>query len=517
MAYIEDLPDELLIMIWNKLNNLDVFYSFIGVNKRFDKLIRDINYTRSIQLIDKDSNHKYCSLSDPLLNKLCSYFLPQIHENIECLTLEPYSMERILCAAQYPHLYKLILVNFGHQSTRHYFIDQSPFLNLFKQNITHLNVSIDDSKLKLLLVNDNENLYAFISSIFTSLIDFTFTCHGFWRRYAHLTIDNSCQTNSFLQNVVNLCIDVDTLDDCLRLLDGRLIYLRKLIVNIYKITSATFDIDNKTLLNIRCFSLTSSKSTSEYDNSILPLVHRMIYLEKLTLCLSVHRISTFIDGFHFKNEIFRHLPQLLTFDFEITTFVESIEQTNYESENTFIDTRYNQAIFYIDCDPYGGARSHLFSLPYTINETLHLSSNFPGASLSNVRSLTLIDMHYSFEHQFFIKIAQSFPYLTDLCICNQEPQQYKQLNQSSIIEFPYLNNLTFILSHIDYPEHFLVDKNIILPHLIYLVISYEHLKIVTENFTRDTTRRNCAQLNCICVNESIVHSESFYQYFPSLK
>jgi len=121
MASIEDLPNELLIMIWNKLNNLDVFYSFMGVNKRFDKLVRDIIYTRSIQLVDKDSNHNYCSLSDTLLDRFCFYFLPQIHENIECLTLEPLSMERILCAGQYPHLHKLTLVNFGHQSTRHYF------------------------------------------------------------------------------------------------------------------------------------------------------------------------------------------------------------------------------------------------------------------------------------------------------------------------------------------------------------------------------------------------------------
>jgi hypothetical protein len=121
MPSIEDLPEELLIIIWNKLNNLDVLYSFMGVNKRFDKLVRDVNYTRSIQLVDKDSNHNYCSLSDTLLDRLCFYLLPQIHENIECLTLEPLSMERILCADQYPHLHKLTLVNFGHQLTRHYF------------------------------------------------------------------------------------------------------------------------------------------------------------------------------------------------------------------------------------------------------------------------------------------------------------------------------------------------------------------------------------------------------------
>lgn len=178
-------------------------------------------------------------------------------------------MERILCAAQYPHLYKLTLVNFGHQSTKHYFIgkkyfnsiifyksvlDQLPFLNLFKNNITHLDISVDDSKLKLLFVNDNENLYAFISSMFIILIDFTFTCHRIWRRRAHLTIDDSCQTHSFLQNIVNLCIDVDTLDDCLRLLDGRLIYLRKFIVHIYKIKSITSDIDNKVKISkTNCF------------------------------------------------------------------------------------------------------------------------------------------------------------------------------------------------------------------------------------------------------------------------
>ena len=83
----------------------------------------------------------------------------------------------------------------------------------------------------------------------------------------HLTIDDSCQTNSFLQNIVNLCIDVDTWDDCLRLLDGRLIYLQKLVVNIYKIHSATLVIDNKVKISPKkcfCFYLNIiSEDTTE--------------------------------------------------------------------------------------------------------------------------------------------------------------------------------------------------------------------------------------------------------------
>ncbi len=254
----------------------------------------------------------------------------------------------------------------------------------------------------------------------------------------------------------------------------------------------------------------------------------MICLEKLTLCLSVLRRSTYVDGFHFKNKIFIHMPQLRTFDFEITTSILSIEQanqkSNHELQNTFIGERYDQVISYIDYDPFGGAESHIFSLPYTMGEELHLSSNFPGGLLSNVRSLLLMDQHHSFEHQFFMKIAQSFPCLTDLSIINQEPQRSKRLNQSdensprlSIIEFSRLNNLTLFFSHIDYSEQFLVEINTRLPQLVHLFISYEHLENVTENFTRDATRRNCAQLNYIQFHQSIVFSESFYLYFPSLK
>ena len=74
MDSIEDLPDELLIMILNKLNNFDVLYSFVGTSKRFNKLIDDISYTRSIKLVDKDSNQNYCSLSQTVLDRVCIYY-----------------------------------------------------------------------------------------------------------------------------------------------------------------------------------------------------------------------------------------------------------------------------------------------------------------------------------------------------------------------------------------------------------------------------------------------------------
>ena len=35
---ILDLPDEILLSILNKLNNIDILYSLVDVNQRFDRL-----------------------------------------------------------------------------------------------------------------------------------------------------------------------------------------------------------------------------------------------------------------------------------------------------------------------------------------------------------------------------------------------------------------------------------------------------------------------------------------------
>lgn len=116
-----DLPDEILLIIWNKLNKIDILYSFIGVNKRFDKLVRDVVYTRSIELIKTNSTDDDHSLPELILNQFCLSILPQIHHYIECLTLEPFSMKRILNSGNYPKLSKLTLLNFEQEFAWDYF------------------------------------------------------------------------------------------------------------------------------------------------------------------------------------------------------------------------------------------------------------------------------------------------------------------------------------------------------------------------------------------------------------
>lgn len=120
-----------------------------------------------------------------------------------------------------------------------------------------------------------------------------------------------------------------------------------------------------------------------------------------------------------------------------------------------------------------------------------------------------------------MQISQAFHFLNYLVVMNKESQKYKRSNNhyhtSSIIEFAHLTRLSLNYNHIDYLEQFLINTNTFLPQLVYLETTYKDLQIVTEDFTRDTTRRNCAKLEHIEFYESIVHSKNFYLYFPSHK
>ena len=52
---ILDLPDEMLLAIFNKLNMVDVLYSLVDVNKRFNRLILDPFYIHNLDFTVKRS------------------------------------------------------------------------------------------------------------------------------------------------------------------------------------------------------------------------------------------------------------------------------------------------------------------------------------------------------------------------------------------------------------------------------------------------------------------------------
>jgi len=118
---ILDLCDEMLITILNKLNNIDVLYSMIEVNQKFDRLARDINFIQSLDFTTISSYEDDHSKINLMLNRLCSHIIPQIQDNIQCLTVDPWSMDSVLSIGNYSKLHKLKLVNLKVEMTSRIF------------------------------------------------------------------------------------------------------------------------------------------------------------------------------------------------------------------------------------------------------------------------------------------------------------------------------------------------------------------------------------------------------------
>jgi hypothetical protein len=254
----------------------------------------------------------------------------------------------------------------------------------------------------------------------------------------------------------------------------------------------------------------------------------MSNMEKLTLSFRVRRRNSFIDGIYLSNEISSYMSHLHTFIFNIVSDDSTInvhpKPSSDDIRRTLIEGGYH-ADCYGDYYRNDIGRCQVYSLPFTIERINYLTSRFPGGLFMNVRVLRVCDIARSFENTFFTKISRSFPFLRHLSVSNiierlEKPSwQSKQLKEtSSIIEYSHLAELVLCDVHIDYVEQFLSSLNTCLPCLSMLCVRYEHLITVTENFTRDATRINCAKVKYIMLDKvkHLAHPRNFYLYFPSL-
>ncbi|CAF4645556.1 unnamed protein product, partial [Rotaria sp. Silwood2] len=392
---------------------------------------------------------------------------------------------------------------------------------LLTNQITHLNVEINGDRRGDLSDENELNMFELILSLGEYLIDLTFS-QWFPNRDFEIPTLNITSTSCVSSTLTKLNIEVNTFDDCLYLLDGRLQCLSTFIIEIFEIFYSSANINNtKKLPNLKYFSLTSECYTQFYDNGVVSLLRRMSNLEKLTLFLSVKRIeSTCIDGIQLYDEILIFMRRLNKFTFSIHTLVVNRYVTidlpsNYDIQHSFSDSKYQQVGSYVDDKiTENESRCHVYSLPYQFDTFIHLTSGFPGGMFDKVRSLAMTDQR-PFEHDLFEKISRDFPYLHELVVLNWKPQKNKQ-RTSPLITFVYLVKLDLHLAHIDYVEQFLLETNTRLPQLKNLDIEYEQLAMVTKNFTSDAARCNCSQLRSIFTRKPFVRPENFHLYFPLL-
>ncbi|CAF4036142.1 unnamed protein product [Rotaria sordida] len=503
---------------------VDVLYSLVDVNERFDQLILDHLYICHLNMTTmtiRSVFDRIYSIDDQVLSRICEQILPRIHHQVNQLTVDPHSMDRLL-TVNYSQLYSLSLVDFQEKILLQYLKGNSILCDLLSEQITHLSIDMEVKTSMPPLSKTVSKIFVLILSLCKRLISLNF-CSSYRYRLMAIHIFKPSTTNCISSTLTTLNINVDNFADCLYLLDGRLNCLSTLIIRVLKIPSVISKIKNtKKLPKLKSFSLTSVHITMAYDNLIIPLLRRMINLEELKLFLSVIRFdSTYIDGIQLHDEVLIYIPRLnkLTFSIDTILFNNNIKidhRSNEEIQRSFIGRVYGQ--IGSDVQTIGMKNKgicHVYSLPYQFEDFYRLNNSFQGGMFDKVQCLIMIDEIYPFEHHFFQLISQDFPFLKELYIVNCHPQKDKQ-HSSTLIRFPYLWLLDIDMAHMDYVEEFLFDKNIHLPRLLNLSIKYESLAIVTNNFTNDAARVTCGKLKYLEISEPFVRPENFHQYFPLL-
>ncbi|CAF3506245.1 unnamed protein product [Rotaria socialis] len=251
--------------------------------------------------------------------------------------------------------------------------------------------------------------------------------------------------------------------------------------------------------------------------------HKLLFPHILTTFTNLQYLSFGSSSFWY---------QQLSFNISSPTIISSTLLELYVCLNTFIDClylldgRFNQLCkFYVKIEfitisrltinnkkKLPNLRSILLCSDIStdlydelIVPLLHRMPNLEELDLSLLVCVKTIFIHgnvlktideRSFEHKFFLQIAQSFPLLRELTVVNQKRQTDKQIRKSEnenkdfpIIEYLHLARLDLAGAHIDYHEQFLVDTKTCSPNNLRLSMNYQSVKKVTRNLRRNTTRR----------------------------
>jgi hypothetical protein len=122
------------------------------------------------------------------------------------------------------------------------FLDESSVLRLFKEQIKTLILIPSHNKIELLMELFTETC-ATIFALCRNLIHLDFNRYNH-NGYARLSLCTLPTTTCFSSTLTILHANVANFDDCLCLLDGRLIQLTEFIVDIQRIDTSSLDIDN---------------------------------------------------------------------------------------------------------------------------------------------------------------------------------------------------------------------------------------------------------------------------------
>jgi hypothetical protein len=223
---------------------------------------------------------------------------------------------------------------------------------------------------------------------------------------------------------------------------------------------------------------------------------------------------------YLKKNILNHMTRLNKFTFYIRSVILRNTLVNLPSnediQHTFKNLKINEVISCVDyfaksnCSYY-----HIYSCPYTWTFFNNITNNFLGGLFKCVREISLHDER-PFEYEFFLRIAQSFPFIEKLSLNNHQPQQNDNVHLK-IIPYSHLTKLDLLRAHENYVEQFLNNTKTCLSKNVYLCVHYNSLEKVTDGFTKDTTRVNCSKIIGLITNDKEKLLAKSKDYFPCAK
>ena len=249
----------------------------------------------------------------------------------------------------------------------------------------------------------------------------------------------------------------------------------------------------------------------------------MIALQQLTLHLSIVCDEVFIDPLDLIEQLTGDMSQLHSLDFyacaENTIARPSRCSFSPEAKQHDKGKRCGQV-----CDAVGRSVSstfrHAFTLPFQFTRLTHIGRQFPENRFQHVVDLWIDDVE--FDHELLLRVARCFPALQGLLVREHlsvvrctlaDPQT---IRHQQIAQFPHLKTLHVLMAGVQCIEQFLNENITHLPQLAKLTVMDHHLRIVTHDFTRQDTRRNCARVTELESCGSTAASKDYHDYFPSL-
>jgi len=115
-----------------------------------------------------------------------------------------------------------------------------------------------------------------------------------------------------------------------------------------------------------------------------------------------------------------------------------------------------------------------------------------------------------------VKWNKHFSVSNSSSILSNQTTADENISRDSIIEYPHLISFDLFRTCTQIIDQFLNENKTRLPRLGHLTIQYEDLRNVTQDFTREATRYNCANVTKLTTYREMVGSKQFHLYFPLL-